>query len=138
MNDPHMASAGEAIATVRQVIDELTETLRSGGVADARRTAHEIITSLLSVPRSWALRHRDDTLDPTVIVPAQKAAARIVAGAPFAYAVGRVTFRHFDLHVDQRVLIPRPETEVLVDEILARFRPRFGVGKDWGTAVEIG
>ena len=138
MNDPRVASAGGAIATVRQVIDELTETLKTGGVHDARRTAHDIITSLLGVPRSWALRHRDVTLDPEIIAPAQKAAARLIAGAPFAYAVGRATFRHFDLHVDQRVLIPRPETEVLVDEILKRFRPRFTVGRDWGTAVEIG
>ncbi len=138
MNDPRVAPDVGATATVRQVIDELTETLQSGGVADARRTAHDIITSLLSMPRSWALRHRDVTLDPAVIPPARKAAARLLAGAPFAYAVGRVTFRHFELHVDPRVLIPRPETEVLVDEILTRFRPRVGVGKDWGTAVEIG
>jgi release factor glutamine methyltransferase len=138
VNDPRVAAAGGAIATVRQVIDDLTKTLTTGGVADARRNAHDIITSLLGVPRSWALRHRDVTLDPTMIAPAQKAAARLVAGAPFAYAVGRVAFRHFDLHVDPRVLIPRPETEVLVDEILTRFRPRFGIGKDRGTAVEIG
>jgi release factor glutamine methyltransferase len=77
-------------------------------------------------------------LDPHVIAPARHAVSQLIAGAPFAYAVGRVTFRHFDLRVDQRVLIPRPETEVLVDEILHRFRPRYAVGRDWGTAVEIG
>src|SRR5205085_7046800 len=118
VNDPRVAPAGGASATVREIIDELTETLQSGGLADARRTAHDIITSLLSMPRSWALRYRDVALDPAVIPPAKKAAAKLVAGAPFAYAVGRVTFRHFDLHVDPRVLIPRPETEVLVDELL--------------------
>jgi len=138
VNDRRVAPDVGAIATVRQVIDELTETLRTGGVADARRNAHDIITSLQSMPRSWALRHRDVALDAAMIAPARTAAARLVAGAPFAYAVGRATFRHFDLHVDQRVLIPRPETEVLVDEILKRFRPKFGAGKDWGTAVEIG
>src|SRR5438552_2689895 len=134
VNDPRVAAAGGAIATVRQVIDELTETLKTGGVADSRRTAHDIITSLLGVPRPWAFRHRDITFDPAMLGPAQKAAARLLAGAPFAYAVGRATFRHFDLHVDPRVLIPRSETEVLVEEILKRFRPRFTVGRDWGTA----
>src|SRR6266851_1568869 len=139
VNDPRVAPAGGAIATVRQVIDELTETLKTGGVADSRRTAHDIITSLLGVPRSWALRHRDVALDPDVIAPARKAVVQLLAGAPFAYAVGRAPFRHFDLRVDPRVLIPRPETEVLVDEILKRFRgARFTVGRDWGTAVEIG
>src|SRR5438105_13349195 len=138
VSDPRLAPDVGATATVRQVIDELTETLKTGGVADARRTAHDIITSLLGMPRSWALRHRDVPLDPEIIAPAHTAAARLLAGAPFAYAVGRATFRHFDLRVDSRVLIPRPETEVLVDEILARFRPRFTVGREWGTAVEIG
>ena len=37
------------------------------------------------------------------------------AGAPLAYAVGRAIFRHLTLDVDERVLIPRPETEQLVD-----------------------
>ena len=139
MNDPHVVpGAVETVATVRQMIDELTETLKNGGVEAARRTAHDIITGLLGGPRSWALRHRDLSLDPHIILPARQAVSKLLDGAPFAYAVGRVTFRHFDLHVDQRVLIPRPETEVLVDEILKRFRPKYSVGRDWGTAVEIG
>ena len=41
-----------------------------------------------------------------------------VRGAPLAYAVGRASFRHLTLEVDQRVLIPRPETEQLVELVL--------------------
>jgi release factor glutamine methyltransferase len=62
----------------------------------------------------------------------------IVAGAPFAYAVGRASFRHLTLQVDQRVLIPRPETEVLVEGILRRFTTTMGKATDWGTAIDIG
>ena len=42
---------------------------------------------------------------------------KLIQGAPFAYAVGSAAFRHLNLLVDERVLIPRPETEVLVGEI---------------------
>jgi release factor glutamine methyltransferase len=41
-------------------------------------------------------------------------------GVPFAYAVGRVGFRTLDLAIDRRALIPRPETEGLVELVLAR------------------
>jgi release factor glutamine methyltransferase len=56
--------------------------------------------------------------------------------APFAYAVGVACFRHLNLVVDERVLIPRPETEVLVGEILDRMEAMGATA--WGTAVDIG
>lgn len=43
---------------------------------------------------------------------------RYLAGEPLQYVLGRWAFRHLDLMVDQRVLIPRPETEQLVDLVL--------------------
>src|SRR3989442_6918422 len=46
--------------------------------------------------------------------------AQLARGVPFAYAVGRVGFRTLDLVIDSRALIPRPETEGLVELVLAR------------------
>ena len=47
---------------------------------------------------------------------------RYLSGEPLQYVLGRWAFRHLDLLVDQRVLIPRPETEQLVDLVLALMR----------------
>jgi len=47
---------------------------------------------------------------------------RYLAGEPLQYVLGRWAFRHLDLMVDQRVLIPRPETEQLVDLVLGVVR----------------
>src|SRR5205814_8417130 len=47
-----------------------------------------------------------------------QALARRLDSAPFAYAVGRTVFRTLDLTLDPRALIPRPETEGLVDLVL--------------------
>ena len=44
---------------------------------------------------------------------------RVLSGEPAQYVMGRWAFRHLDLMVDPRVLIPRPETELLVDHVLA-------------------
>lgn len=55
------------------------------------------------------------------------------AGMPMAYAVGSAAFRHLDLAVDRRVLIPRPETEVVVEHAL-----RVVHGTPGGVAADIG
>jgi release factor glutamine methyltransferase len=61
--------------------------------------------------------------------------ARHAAGEPLAYVLGRWAFRHLDLAVDRRVLIPRPETEVVAGVAieLARSRPRPITVVDLGT-----
>ena len=61
--------------------------------------------------------------------------ARVSLGEPVQYVVGHWAFRHLDLLVDRRVLIPRPETEVLVELALARARDRRGTVRcvDLGT-----
>lgn len=134
------SSPGLPIAepTVRDVVAVLTEQLKLGGIENPRRTAHDIITSLLDVPRSWGIGHADMALDPAVVSAAREAAEILISGAPFAYATGRAPFRHLTLNVDPRVLIPRPETEVLVETILKHFRRAWRDWADWGVAVDIG
>jgi release factor glutamine methyltransferase len=68
-----------------------------------------------------------------VVNLAQAVAARRAQGMPFAYAVGRAAFRHLTLRVDERVLIPRQETELLVELVLARCPDVGGVVADVGT-----
>ncbi len=74
-----------------------------------------------------------DTVRDDDVVRVQCAIDRLNAGMPFAYAVGTAAFRHLVLHVDERVLIPRPETELLVDHAL-----RLTAGTPGGIAVDIG
>ena len=121
-------------STVGAIIGEITAALASSRLEDPHRTAADLIAALLEVPRSWPLMNREAALDESMISAARTAAKKLSAGAPFAYAVGTACFRHLNLSVDQRVLIPRPETEVLVGEILDRMKTR----ARWGTAIDIG
>jgi release factor glutamine methyltransferase len=82
--------------------------------------AHEILAALLDVPRHWPKLHADDRVEGDVWRRACIAADRRAVGAPVQYAVGRASFRKLTLDVDERVLIPRPETELLVDLVLQR------------------
>ncbi len=121
---------------ILRVVEELAGTLRLAGIADPRRVATDIIAALLEVPRSWPVMNRDARLDRATVAAASLAADKLCKGSPFAYAVGSMAFRHLNLSVDERVLIPRPETEVLVGEVLDLMTVRFG--NSWGTAVDIG
>lgn len=60
---------------------------------------------------------------------------RVLDGEPVQYVMGRWAFRHLDLMVDSRVLIPRPETELIVDHVMSflALRPQPHVIADLGT-----
>lgn len=135
----HRAPTAVSPATpILHVIEELITTLRFAGIADPRRVAGDIIAALLNMPRSWPMLNRDATLNAATVHSAYNAARKLATGAPFAYAVGCAQFRHLNLIVDSRVLIPRPETEVLVELVLGRMRAMRGGLDSWGVAVDIG
>lgn len=82
--------------------------------------------------RAWLLAHDDDPLDAAVLQRYDTAAARRLAGEPVAYLLGCKEFFGLTLQVDARVLVPRPDTETLVEWALACLPPD-GAVIDLGT-----
>ena len=119
--------------TLGTLLGELSAGLESAGVVQARDEARDIVAAVLDVPRFWPSTNRDARIDATAAEEARRAAAARARGAPFAYAVGRAAFRHLTLAVDPRVLIPRQETEVLVDLVLTAEAGGSGTVVDVGT-----
>jgi len=72
----------------------------------------------MTIGEAWL--RRDEPKAPETVARFQDAMTQLERGVPFAYAVGRVGFRTLDLAIDRRALIPRPETEGLVELVLAR------------------
>jgi release factor glutamine methyltransferase len=115
------------------LLTELASGLEGAGVALARDEARDIVAAVLDVPRFWPSANKGALIDATAVEEARQAAAARARGAPFAYAVGRTAFRHLTLAVDDRVLIPRQETEVLVDLVLQAEAGGRGTLVDVGT-----
>jgi release factor glutamine methyltransferase len=113
---PKPLSAG----TVGDLLAGCTSMLESEGLPDAGREAKEILAAILDVPKFWAAANVVADASPDVARAVFQAAMKRASGAPLAYAVGRASFRHLTLDVDERVLIPRVETELLVERILER------------------
>jgi release factor glutamine methyltransferase len=124
------------VAEVAALLARVPVQLPAAGTAhvvEPRTEARDIVAALLDVPRFWPAAHPDELVEPELRDLALLAALRRLRGAPFAYAVGRAAFRHLTLDVDERVLIPRPETELLVDEVLGAVAAPGGVLVDVGT-----
>jgi release factor glutamine methyltransferase len=82
--------------------------------------AEFLLVHVLDRPRSWLFAHRDDVAPAGVAEAFAALVARRAQGEPVAYLTGRRGFWRFDLAVTQATLIPRPETELLVELALAR------------------
>ncbi|HEY9133476.1 MAG TPA: peptide chain release factor N(5)-glutamine methyltransferase [Dyella sp.] len=85
-----------------------------------RGEAELLLIHALGKPRSWLIAHDNDPLDPVVLRAYRAMIERRAIGEPVAYITGRRGFWSFDLEVSQATLIPRPETELLVELALER------------------
>jgi len=126
------SAAASAGATVGEMLDALAGELGGASGLPARQEARDLIAAVVNQPRFWPSAHRDDVLEAPALVALTEASERLRRGMPFQYAVRRADFRSLTLYVDERVLIPRPETELLVDIVLAQTAGR-GVVADVGT-----
>ncbi|OBU56448.1 peptide chain release factor N(5)-glutamine methyltransferase [Stenotrophomonas maltophilia] len=106
--------------TLRQVVADASARL--GGV-DARHEAELLLLHVLERPRSWLFAHATDPLAANDQAAFEALLARRVAGEPVAYLTRRRGFWTLDLEVDPATLIPRPETELLVELALERLPP---------------
>lgn len=85
-----------------------------------RIDAELLLLHVLQQPRSWLFTHADDVLDMDVQTAFSVLVERRAAGEPVAYLIGRRGFWSLDLEVTAATLIPRPETELLVELALQR------------------
>lgn len=132
------AAAAPSRPTVGELVRELADRLAAAGVAEAAQEARDIVAAILDVPRFWPSLHREEILEEADAAGARAAARQRARGAPFAYAVGRAAFRHLTLDVDERVLIPRQETEALVDAVLEWLAGEEAEGRRGGIVVDVG
>ena len=106
--------------TVADVLGHATAELRLAGIEDPRREAERIWGGLRREGRSAAILSRHEVLQPDAGIRYADAVRRRALGEPLAYVTGWCGFRRLELRIDRRALIPRPETELLVELVLER------------------
>jgi release factor glutamine methyltransferase len=108
-----------AATSVREAVDSAVVALTAAGVDTPRLDAEVLLAHALGVDRAALLVDRDRAVEGGAVRAFQTAVRRRAFDRePVAYITGVKGFRHLDLHVDRRVLIPRPETETLVEAVV--------------------
>ncbi|TXH69889.1 MAG: peptide chain release factor N(5)-glutamine methyltransferase [Lysobacteraceae bacterium] len=87
---------------------------------EGRREAELLLAYALQKSKAWMIAHGNERLEPDQLSRYEALVARRVQGEPVAYLIGRRGFWAFDLMVTPDTLIPRPETELLVELALER------------------
>lgn len=121
------------VLTKADLLEDATTRLEQGGLSDPRREALALMGWLFGQSPAEVLLSRRRPAAAAAAAALDSAVCRRVAGDPVAYVTGSTGFRYLTLRCDRRALIPRPETELLVDLVLRRVST--GVAADIGTGT---
>ena len=102
---------------VRQLLADAATRLPG---VEGRHEAELLLLQVLERERSWLFAHATDPVEPAQVAAFEALLAKRLAGEPVAYLLGRRGFWTLDLEVSPATLIPRPETELLVELALTR------------------
>jgi release factor glutamine methyltransferase len=119
--------------SVAELIDAATARLRAAGVVKPRREANRLWAWLNRVTPGDAYLNRDQATPSSRAEDFSVAVERRLAGEPLAYVLGHTGFRRLEIRCDRRALIPRPESEGVIDHALRRVRQ--GRALDLGTGT---
>jgi release factor glutamine methyltransferase len=126
--------------SIAEAINNGTARLHSGGAGNSnsdspRLDSQLILAQLLNCNRAWLIAHSDDMLNEQQHSAYLANIEKRTAGIPVAYILGEQEFWSLSFRVTEAVLIPRPETELLVEEVLSLHPNRAIQIADLGTGT---
>ena len=113
--------------TVQEVLRSGAAYLEARGIDAARSSMQSLMAHVLGKTRTWLYLHMDDVLSEDVLAPLRELLRKRGQGTPLQHLLGVVEFFRRNFRTDGRALIPRPETEELVEMTLARTPRREGL-----------
>lgn len=108
-------SEGPSARTVGAILDDAAERIAAAGVEDARTDAEVLVADALGVKPDQLSVESAGEVDADAAEKIERNVQRRVEREPMAYILGRAPFRNLEIYVDERVLWPRRETELLVE-----------------------
>jgi release factor glutamine methyltransferase len=105
----------EISISIANAVFEATQSLREAGVPEPRRDAGTLLAHALGRDLTFIITHADDPIDDVSLKAFVVYVQRRAQGEPVQYITGRQQFFGLDFQVTPDVLIPRPETELLVE-----------------------
>jgi release factor glutamine methyltransferase len=119
--------------SIGDAIQEASGILRETGVPEARREAGSLLSFVLERDRTFLISHSEEHLSPEEFQSYKQVVDRRSLGEPLQYITGLQDFYGREFHVSPAVLIPRPETELLVESALQLLKESNSTICDVGT-----
>jgi release factor glutamine methyltransferase len=113
-----MRSTGNIGATIAETLKEASEHLRAASVPNDLLDAQTLLAEAIGKDRSYLIINFNQQISEDVLSKYQKMVSRRAAGEPLQYITGHQEFFGLDFEVTPDVLIPRPETELIVEETI--------------------
>lgn len=110
--------------TLREVLNLAQHCFEDKGCSDCRRDAELLLCYYLERDRLYLMTHFNDTLDESRCEGFFALMDKRAGGIPVQYIIGETEFMGLPFQVDQRVLIPRQDTETLVELVLDHFKEK--------------
>lgn len=104
--------------SIAEALRDASQILKRAGVPEARREAGSLLSFVLAKDRTFLIAHAEDQLEDAALRAFQESVERRAAGEPLQYITGVQDFFGREFRVTPDVLIPRPETELLVEAAL--------------------
>jgi len=118
--------------SIAEALREASRMLENGGVPEARREAGSLLSFVLGKDRTFLISHAEDPVDDDSLDQLREFVERRAAGEPLQYITGVQDFYGREFRVTPDVLIPRPETELLIEAALGV------VGRDDAFICDVG
>lgn len=104
---------------IQEVLNSGTAYLEARGIEGARHSMQQLMAHVLGCNRTWLYLHYEDAVPEEKLVPLRELLRRRGKGEPLQHLLGSTEFYRREFRTDARALIPRPETEELVERALA-------------------
>lgn len=110
--------------TIQRVLSWTTDYFRGKGVDTPRLDAEVLLGHVLKKERIYLYVHFDEPIEPAELAAFREAVKRRAAREPVAYIIGQKEFMGLPFHVTHATLVPRPDTEILVQAAVDALRAR--------------
>ena len=135
MSETYPPVKGHETWTVRSALEWASSVLSRSGIDEAGLNAELLLAHLLRLTRTRLSVEARRNLDPSLLEAYRVLVERRLSREPLQYIIGEVEFMGLPLYVDNSVLIPRPETEILVEKSLELIR---SLSKERVSVLDIG
>ena len=108
--------------TYKELLEEGYQILNSAGIEEARLDAWLLLEFAADIKRAWYYAHMDETAETAVAEQYRQLCEKRAQHIPLQHLTGQAYFMGYEFYVDDRVLVPRQDTETLVEAAISHLR----------------